>query len=328
MALTLDMKAVTTTKKWDVDDGVSYGWSLATGDQIVVRHSRKMDAKLQSSKAKVMIITASKTEAEGLQKTLDAQARKAMKIAPKKPSGPLSPSEIQNERDLLSELVCESADGQHADEDEAWVSESAEAEHTERSASPQLQMAQTLDREYTKKPRSPSVESRCWLFNSFTGLPVKRELNPNQRRILEGTRLSLKTGGFGKVELFPRSNVWVCGTRFKTFKSELHRNPLIDAVDLHLLFFGPRHNALDLFVGRGFRLQAALGNGVVNDIVGWINSFHPVSMHDERARVTSTEVVTAFNKRLYNMRKSMDPGEGTSGVQSKDLVFESDDEAL
>ncbi|GAV00577.1 hypothetical protein RvY_11404 [Ramazzottius varieornatus] len=126
----------------------------------------------------------------------------------------------------------------------------------------------------------------------------------------------------------PRSNVWVCGTRFKTCKSELHRNPFIDAVDLALLFFGPRHNALDLFVGRGFGLQAALGNGVVTDIVGWIKSFHPVSMHDERARATSTEVVIAFGKRLYNMRKSMDPGEGTSGVQSKDLVFESDDGPL
>ncbi|GAU91650.1 hypothetical protein RvY_03869 [Ramazzottius varieornatus] len=55
MALTLDMKAITTTKKWDVDDGVSYGESLATGDQIVVRHSRKMDAKQQSSKAKVVV---------------------------------------------------------------------------------------------------------------------------------------------------------------------------------------------------------------------------------------------------------------------------------
>ncbi|GAU87527.1 hypothetical protein RvY_00357 [Ramazzottius varieornatus] len=158
MALTLDMKAVPTTKKWDGDDGVSYGESPASGDQIVVRH-----AKQQSSKAKVVIITASKTEAEGLQKTLDEQAR---------------------------------------------------------------------------------------------------------------------------------------------------------------------HNALDLFVGRGFGLQAALGNGVVTDIVGWINSFHSVSMHDERARVTSTEVVTVFGKRLYNMRKSMNPGEGTSGVQSKDLVFESDDEPL
>ncbi|GAV04653.1 hypothetical protein RvY_14908 [Ramazzottius varieornatus] len=161
IALTLDMKAVTTTNKWNVDDGVSYGESLATGDQIVVRHWRKMDAKQQSSKAKVVIITASKTEAEGLQKTLDEQARKAMKIAPKKPSGPLSPSKIQNERDFLSELVCESADGQHSNEDEAWVSESAEVEQTERSASPQLQLAQTLDREYTRKPRSPSVESRC-----------------------------------------------------------------------------------------------------------------------------------------------------------------------
>ncbi|GAU92123.1 hypothetical protein RvY_04245-2 [Ramazzottius varieornatus] len=150
MALTLDMKAVTTTKKWDVDDGVSYGESLATGDQIVVRHLRKMDAKQQSSKAKFVIITASKAEAEGLQKTLDEQARKAMNIAPKKPS-----------------------DGQH--EDEAWVSESAEVEQTERSASPQLQLAQTLDREYARKPRSPNVESRCWLFNPFTGSAVKRE---------------------------------------------------------------------------------------------------------------------------------------------------------
>ncbi|GAU92126.1 hypothetical protein RvY_04245-3 [Ramazzottius varieornatus] len=173
MALTLDMKAVTTTKKWDVDDGVSYGESLATGDQIVVRHLRKMDAKQQSSKAKFVIITASKAEAEGLQKTLDEQARKAMNIAPKKPSGPLSPSKIQNERDFLSELVCESADGQH--EDEAWVSESAEVEQTERSASPQLQLAQTLDREYARKPRSPNVESRCWLFNPFTGSAVKRK---------------------------------------------------------------------------------------------------------------------------------------------------------
>ncbi|GAU92127.1 hypothetical protein RvY_04245-5 [Ramazzottius varieornatus] len=95
---------------------------------------------------------------------------------------------------------------------------------------------------------------RCLLF----------QLNPNQRRILEETRLLLKTEGFGKVELFPRSNVWVCGTRFKTFNSELHRNPLIDAVDLALLFFGPRHNALDLFEGRGFGLQAALGNGAVD----------------------------------------------------------------
>ncbi|GAU90760.1 hypothetical protein RvY_03134 [Ramazzottius varieornatus] len=181
MALTLDMKAVTTTKKWDVDDVVSYGEPLATGDQIVVRHSRKMDAKQQSCKAKVVIITAGKTEAGGLQKTLDEQAGKAM---------------VQ---------------------------------------------------------KTNSV---------FVG-----ELNSNQRRILEKTRLSLKTGGFGKVELFPRSNVWVCGTRFKTFKSELHRNPLIDAVDLALLFFGPTHNALDLFVGRGFGLRAALGNGVVTDIV-------------------------------------------------------------
>ncbi|GAU89664.1 hypothetical protein RvY_02190-2 [Ramazzottius varieornatus] len=139
MALTLDMNAVTTTKKWDVDDGVSY--------------------------AKVMIITASKNEAEGLRKPLDEQARKAIKIAPKKPSGPLSPPKIQNERDFKSELVCESADGQHVDEDEAWVSESAGVGKTERSASPQLQLAQTLDRPYCSLVQGTTLWICSWVVD-------------------------------------------------------------------------------------------------------------------------------------------------------------------
>lgn len=63
-------------------------------------------------------------------------------------------------------------------------------------------------------------------------------------------------------------------------------------------------------------------------LFGSTNSIHPAVVHNERVRVTNAEVVTALGKRLYNIGKSMDSGEGTSGVLSKDLVCESDDEPV
>ena len=93
-------------------------------------------------------------------------------------------------------------------------------------------------------------------------------LNPNQRRILEETKESLKQGGYMKEELWPKSGRFISTTRFNTFKNELHKNPVTDAVNLAIILFGTNDVALQLFRGTGFGLQAALGPDVIRDITG------------------------------------------------------------
>ena len=71
-----------------------------------------------------------------------------------------------------------------------------------------------------------------------------------------------------KEELFPRSGRFICSTRFRTFKNELHKNPITDAVNLAIILFGSIDVALQLFEGKGFGIQAALGSDVIKDIIG------------------------------------------------------------
>ena len=71
-----------------------------------------------------------------------------------------------------------------------------------------------------------------------------------------------------KEELFPHSGRYISSTRFRTFKNELHKNPVTDAVNLAIILFGSNDVALYLFQGKGFGCQAALGGDVIRDIIG------------------------------------------------------------
>ena len=93
-------------------------------------------------------------------------------------------------------------------------------------------------------------------------------LTPHQKLLLQRVKDSIKTGGHGKEELFPHSDRYVLSTRFSVFRSHLRKNPLMDAVDLALLLFGTRDTALSIFTGKHYGLRAALGQDVVDDIIG------------------------------------------------------------
>ena len=153
-----------------------------------------------------------------------------------------------------------------------------------------------------------------------------------------------------KEELWPKSGRYISSTRFKTFKMELHNNPVTDAINLAVILFGTNDVALQLFRGTGFGLQAALGPDVISDIIGkwkpsprrfriqlsriimdyscfsgWINSFHPVCTNDNRHYVTSAMLIAGFTKRFtYLRKKAEEPGERSSGKGDcpTDLVFE------
>ena len=101
-------------------------------------------------------------------------------------------------------------------------------------------------------------------FNTF----FLGNLSPHQKLLLQRVKESLKTGGHGKEELYPHSDRYVLTTRFSVFRSQLRKNPLMDAVDLALLLCGTRDIALSIFTGQHFGLRGALGPDVVADIIG------------------------------------------------------------
>ena len=101
-------------------------------------------------------------------------------------------------------------------------------------------------------------------FNTF----FSGNLSSHQKLLLQRVKESLKTGGYGKEELYLHSDRYVLTTRFSVFKSQLRKNPLMDVVDLALLLFGTRDIALSILTRQHFELRGALGPDVVADIFG------------------------------------------------------------
>ena len=71
------MKSARCEEKWKLDDSgdTVYSTYLQAGDLIVAKHPVKMDRKKQASRAEVMLVTTTKTDADKLVKSLEEKAR-------------------------------------------------------------------------------------------------------------------------------------------------------------------------------------------------------------------------------------------------------------
>ena len=98
-------------------------------------------------------------------------------------------------------------------------------------------------------------------------------ITPAQKKQLEKIVKEMQKPGKGKKELIAGSGRYLAIGRLSLLKTQSHKRPLTDAVDLAMAFTGPPKDAIKMFPESNFSLKAAFGQGFVADVAGKYSSW-------------------------------------------------------